>query len=118
MPLLSAGELIRSVPNSPNKEMGDAALRRSCVRLVRKERREINTVLLEGVNVDHSVETWRSYLMLYGSVMQTIIMWSANTWWPIGGGMSGYFQSLHRRAADNGGRSYGVTSVFLTFTNI
>ena len=57
MPLQSAGELIRSVPNSPNKEMGDAALRRSCVRLVRKERREINTVLLEGVNVEHSVES-------------------------------------------------------------
>ena len=53
-PLQSAGELIRNVQNSPTKEI-DAALRQSVVRLVRKERREINTVLLEGAAVDNTV---------------------------------------------------------------
>ena len=50
-PLQSAGELIQvcNVQNSPTKEI-DSALRQSVVRLVRKERREINTVLLEGVS--------------------------------------------------------------------
>ena len=33
----------------------DAALRQSVVRLVQKEWREINTVLLEGVSVDNTV---------------------------------------------------------------
>ena len=53
-PLQSAGELIRNVQNSPTKEI-DAALRQSVVLLVRKDRREINTVLLEGVSLDNTV---------------------------------------------------------------
>ena len=46
--------LFATYQNSQTKEI-DAALRQSVVRLVRKERREINTVLLEGVSVDNTV---------------------------------------------------------------
>ena len=54
-PLQSAGELTRNVQNSPTKEI-DAALRQSVVCLRQsEERREINTVLLEGVSVDNTV---------------------------------------------------------------
>ena len=55
-PLQSAGELVRNVQNSPTKQI-DAALRQLVVLLVRKEQREINTVLLEGVSVDNSHHT-------------------------------------------------------------
>ena len=78
-PLQSAGELIRNVENSPTKEI-DATLRQSVVHLVRKERREINTVLLEGVSADKTVGYWRSHLMLYGSVMRSASTWRGNVW--------------------------------------
>ena len=50
----SPGKLIRNIRNSPTKEI-DAALRKSVVRLVRKERRQINFMLLEGVAVDNTI---------------------------------------------------------------
>ena len=49
-PLQSAAEIIRKGTNSQTKEI-NAALQQSVVLLVRKERREINTVLLARVNV-------------------------------------------------------------------
>ena len=53
-PLQTPGKPICNVQNSPTKEI-DAALRKSVVRLVRKERRQINSVLLEGVVVDNTI---------------------------------------------------------------
>ena len=49
-PLQTPGKLIRNVQNSQTKEI-DAGPRKSVARLVQKERRQINFVLLEGVIV-------------------------------------------------------------------
>ena len=51
-PLQTSDELIRNVQDSPTKHM-DAKLKASVTRLVRKEGKNINKILLEGPRCDH-----------------------------------------------------------------
>ena len=53
-PLQTSGELIRDVQDSPTKKI-DAKLKQSVSRLVRKERKRINKIILEGVPVDNTL---------------------------------------------------------------
>ena len=55
-PLQSAGELIHNIQNSLTKVI-DATLRKLVERLIRKERRQINSVLPEEVVVDNTIRS-------------------------------------------------------------
>ena len=55
-PLHSPGELICNVQNSHTKEI-DAALRKSVVLLVHKARRQIDSILLEGLAVNNTISS-------------------------------------------------------------
>ena len=53
-PLQTSGELIRNVQDSPTKHI-DAKLKGSITRLVRKERKKITKIQLEGVTIDNTI---------------------------------------------------------------
>ena len=53
-PLQTSGELISNVQDSPTKHI-DAKLKGSVTRLVRKERKNITKIQLEGVTIDNTI---------------------------------------------------------------
>ena len=53
-PLQTSGERIRNVQDSPTKHI-DAKLKGSVTRLVRKERKNITEIQLEGVTIDNTI---------------------------------------------------------------
>ena len=53
-PLLTSGELISNVQDSPSKQI-DAKLNGSVSLLVRKERKNITKIQLEGVTIDNTI---------------------------------------------------------------
>ena len=53
-PLQTATELIRNLQDSPTKEL-NPMMKKSVQRLVRRERKQINTVLLDNVEVDNTL---------------------------------------------------------------
>ena len=52
----SSSELIRNVQDSPTKHI-DAKLKGSVTRLVRKERKNITKIQLEGVTIDNTISS-------------------------------------------------------------
>ena len=53
-PLQPSGELIRNIQDSPSKQI-DAKMKGSVSRLVRKERKNITKIQLEGVTIDNTI---------------------------------------------------------------
>ena len=103
-PLQTSGELISNVQDSPTKHI-DAKLKGSVTRLVRKERKNITKIQLEGVTIDNTISSLAalSETLWFGTAVKAHVQ--------------GQCQDLHRVYIICRQILASDRTVFLTFAN-